>query len=154
MEKFKKRVISYFRESGTRPLSIQEIEDALDLTEVSDFKLLKNVLNDLEKQGDLVKTRKNRNGLAEKMNLIGGIVEMNKKGFAFIIHEDEELHDIYVPVNELNTAMNYDSVLVRLDKEGVLKHRPEGTIIRVLERANYVVVLTYEDNKTFGFVVP
>src|SRR5690625_4426314 len=50
--------------------------------------------------------------------------------------------------------MNDDTVLVRLDKEGVLKHRPEGTIIRVLERANYVVVGTYEDNKTFGFVVP
>src|SRR5690625_4871944 len=50
--------------------------------------------------------------------------------------------------------MNDDTVIVRLDKEGVLKHRPEGTIIRVLERANYVVVGTYEDNKTFGFVVP
>lgn len=154
MEKLKNRVISYFRESGTRPLSIQEIEDALDLTKVSDFKLLKNVLNELEKQGDLVKTRKNRYGLPEKMNLIRGKVEMNKKGFAFIIPEDEELQDIYVHANELNTAMNDDTVLVRLDKEGVLKHRPEGTIIRVLERANYVVVGTYEDNKTFGFVVP
>src|SRR5699024_3505874 len=77
-----------------------------------------------------------------------------KKGFAFIIPEDEELQDIYVHANELNTAMNDDTVLVRLDKEGVLKHRPEGTIIRVLERANYVVVGTYEDNKTFGFVLP
>src|SRR5699024_6611993 len=121
MEKLKKRVISYFRESGTRPLSIQEIEDALDLTKVSDFKLLK--------------TCKNRYGLPEKMNLIRGKVEMNKKGFAFIIPEDEELQDIYVHANELNTAMNDDTVLVRLDKEGVLKHRPEGTIIRVLERA-------------------
>src|SRR5690625_7539330 len=118
MEKFKKRVISYFRESGTRPLSIQEIEDALDLTEVSDFKLLKNVLNELEKQGDLVKTRKNRNGLPEKMNLIRGKVEMNKKGFAYIIPEDEELHHMYDHADELNTAMNYDTILVRMDKEG------------------------------------
>src|SRR5699024_6794229 len=115
MEKLKKRVISYFRESGTRPLSIQEIEDALDLTKVSDFKLLKNALNELEKQGDLVKTRKNRYGLPEKMNLIRGKVEMNKKGFAFIIPEDEELKDIYDHTHKLNTTMNDDNVLVSLD---------------------------------------
>src|SRR5699024_6110684 len=67
---------------------------------------------------------------------------------------DPDQQDIYVHANELNTAMNDDIVLVRLDKDGVLKNRPEGTIIRVIERANYVVVGTYEDNKTFGFVVP
>src|SRR5699024_12058561 len=120
MEKFKKRVISYFRESGTRPLSIQEIEDALDLTEVSDFKLLKNVLNELEKQGDLVKTRKNRYGLPEKMNLISGKVEMNKKDLSFIIFKDEELKDIYVHANELNTVLYDEIVLVWMDKEVVL----------------------------------
>src|SRR5699024_12573768 len=122
MEKFKKRVITYFRESGTRPLSIQEIEDALDLTEVSDFKLLKNVLNELEKQGDLVKTHKNRYGLPENMNLIREKVEMNKKGLAFIIPEDEELHDINVHSNEINTAINDDTDLVRLNKEGYTKN--------------------------------
>lgn len=154
MEELKERVISYFKESGTRPLSIQELEDALGLTNAIDFKLLKEALNELESHGNLVKTRKNRFGLPEKMNLIRGKVEMNKKGFAFIIPEDPDQQDIYVHANELNTAMNDDIVLVRLDKDGVLKNRPEGTIIRVIERANYVVVGTYEDNKTFGFVVP
>ncbi len=154
MEELKERVISYFKESGTRPLSVQELEDALGLTKVADLKLIKKVLKELEEDGSLVKTRKNRYGLPEKMNLIRGKVEMNKKGFAFIIPEDSEQQDIYVHANELNTAMNDDIVLVRLDKDGVLKHRPEGTIIRVIERANYVVVGTYEDNKTFGFVVP
>ncbi len=154
MEELKDRVLSYFKESGTRPLSVQELEDALGMTEASDFKMLVKVLNELEEHGNLVKTRKNRFGLPEKMNLIRGKVEMNKKGFAFIIPDDAEQQDIYVHANELNSAMNNDLVLVRLDKEGVLKHRPEGTIIRVLERANHVVVGTYEDNKTFGFVVP
>ncbi len=154
MKELKEQIISYFKETGTRPLSVQELEDALGLTETADFKQLVKVLNELEGSGDLVKTRKNRFGLPEKMNLIRGKVEMNKKGFAFIIPEDPEQQDIYVHANELNSAMNNDIVLVRLDKEGVLKHRPEGTIIRVVERANYVVVGTYEDNKTFGFVVP
>ncbi|HLQ82836.1 MAG TPA: ribonuclease R [Pseudogracilibacillus sp.] len=154
MKELKEQVISYFKETGTRPLSVQELEDALGLTETADFKQLVKVLNELETSGGLVKTRKNRFGLPEKMNLIRGKVEMNKKGFAFIIPDDPEQQDIYVHANELNSAMNNDIVLVRLDKAGVLKHRPEGTVIRVVERANYVVVGTYEDNKTFGFVVP
>src|SRR5699024_6370761 len=50
--------------------------------------------------------------------------------------------------------MNDDKVLVRLEKQGEDGHRPEGTVIRILERVITEVVGTFENNKAFGFVIP
>src|SRR5690625_2894303 len=49
--------------------------------------------------------------------------------------------------------MNNDKVLVRLEKQVQEGQRPEGTVIRILERAITEVVGTFENNKAFGFVI-
>ncbi|HLR70996.1 MAG TPA: ribonuclease R, partial [Pseudogracilibacillus sp.] len=130
MRNIKEEVYSYFKESGTRPLKVDEIEQALDYSHSEDFKQLVIALNELEQEGSLVRTRKNRFGLPQKMNLVRGKIQMNKKGFAFLIPEDEEEQDIYLHYTDLNTAMNNDVVLVRLEKRGDDSHRPEGTVVR------------------------
>src|SRR5699024_6488910 len=119
-----------------------------------DFKELVKTLNELEYAGQLVRTRKNRFGLPEKMNLIRGKIEMNKKGFAFLIPEDENEQDIYIHSSDLSSAMNNDMVIVRIEKKGARDNRPEGVVIRILERANQQIVGTFEDSHEFGFVVP
>src|SRR5699024_10131104 len=50
--------------------------------------------------------------------------------------------------------MNQDTVIVRLEKKGARDHRPEGVVIRVIERANQQIIGTFEDNKEFGFLIP
>ena len=153
MRNIKEEVYSYFKESGTRPLKVDEIEQALDYSHSEDFKQLVIALNELEQEGSLVRTRKNRFGLPQKMNLVRGKIQMNKKGFAFLISEDEEEQDIYLHYTDLNTAMNNDVVLVRLEKRGDDSHRPEGTVVRIIERAITQVVGTFESNRSFGFVI-
>lgn len=153
-ENLKDKILQLFKTSETKPLSVHEMEDILGLSYSEDFKELIKTLNVLEEEGELVRTRKDRFGLPEKMNLIRGKIEMNKKGFAFLIPDDKDQDDIYIHPYDLNSAMNNDVVLVRLEKEGVLKHRPEGKVIRILERANVQVVGTFEDNRSFGFVIP
>ena len=51
--------------------------------------------------------------------------------------------------------MNNDKVLVRIEKQGDIgDNRPEGKVIRILERAiPGEVVGTYEDSRSFGFVI-
>src|SRR5690625_3799293 len=122
--------------------------------DVDDYKTLIKTLNELEQSGQLVRTRKNRFGLPEKMNLLRGKIDMNRKGFAFLIPEDEHLQDVYIHSTDLNSAMNQDTVIVRLEKKGARDHRPEGVVIRVIERANQQIVGTFEDNKEFGFLIP
>lgn len=150
----KNRVLDFFQESGTRPLSVNELEEAMNLEYADDFKELVKSLNELEDSGELVRTRKNRFGLPEKMNLVRGRIQMHAKGFAFLIPDDEEQRDIYIHHSDLASAMNNDKVLVRLEKKSDGGNRPEGTVIRILERTIHTVVGTFEDNGSFGFVVP
>src|SRR5699024_10092625 len=153
-EQMKHKIITYLEDEIARPLSVPELEEALQLEEADDFKALVIALNDLEEAGKLVRTRKNRFGLPEKMNLIRGRVAMHKKGFAFLIPDDESLDDIYIHHTDLMSAMNNDIVLVRREKGASVSHRSEGTVIRILERGLKEVVGTYEDNGSFAFVIP
>ena len=148
------KILTYFKESGTKPITIHDLEEIFEMNETDDFKILVKSLNELEQQGKLIRTRKNRFGLPEKMNLIRGKIEMNRKGFAFLIPEDENAQDVYIHSSDLDSAMNNDIVIVRLEKKGVRDNRPEGVVIRIIERANQQIVGTLEDNKEFGFVIP
>ncbi|MFD2629098.1 ribonuclease R [Oceanobacillus kapialis] len=149
----KERVRNYFKENGTKPLSVDELEEVLEIEDAVEFKELVKALNELEDNGELVRTRKNRFGLPEKMNLVRGRIQMHAKGFAFLIPDDEEQTDVYVHHSDLASAMNNDKVLVRLEKRDQEGQRPEGTVIRILERATLQVVGTFEDNRSFGFVI-
>lgn len=152
-EKLKEHIIGYLDENKTGPQSVHDLEKALNIEQAVDFKELVIALNELEGEGELVRTRKNRFGLPEKMNLIRGHLQMNKKGFAFLIPDDEEQPDVYIHHSDLGSAMNNDKVLVRFERQGESGNRPEGTVIRILERAITDVVGTFENNKAFGFVV-
>lgn len=143
----------YLRENQTGPQSVHDLENELNIKEAVDFKALVIALNELEDKGEIVRTRKNRFGLPEKMNLVKGHLQMNKKGFAFLIPDDENRSDVYIHHSDLSSAMNNDVVLVRLEKKSEDGDRPEGTVIRILERAITEVVGTFENNKAFGFVI-
>ncbi|WP_100013259.1 ribonuclease R [Lentibacillus sediminis] len=149
----KEEILTFFKESGTKPLAVDELEEALDIEDAVKFKEMVQALNALEDEGELVRTRKNRFGLPEKMNLIRGRIQMHAKGFAFLIPEEEGQNDVYIHHSDLASAMNNDRVLVRLERKEDSGSRPEGTVIRILERAVLQVVGTFEDNRSFGFVI-
>lgn len=154
MEDNMKEVLEkYFKEHNTKPLAVDELKEALDINDTDDFKNLIKTLNELEDSGALVRTRKNKFGLPEKMNLVKGRIQMHAKGFAFLIPENEEQTDVYIHHSDLTSAMNNDIVLVRLEKKDDAGNRPEGTVIRIIERAVHQVVGTFEDNRSFGFVI-
>lgn len=149
----KDRLLTFFNETDTRPLSVEEIEERLEIEGAEEFTELVKALNELEESGDLVRTRKNRYGLPEKMNLVLGRMQMHSKGFAFLIPEEDGQDDIFINPSDLNSAMNGDKVLVRREKPSFAGERAEGVVLRILERAVAEVVGTYEASHNFGFVI-
>ncbi|GAK07900.1 ribonuclease R [Geomicrobium sp. JCM 19038] len=150
-------ILTYIREEATKPLSVSELQEALQLEDnAENHKDLMKTLNTLEEAGELIRTRNNRYGLPDKMNLIKGRVQAHQKGFAFIIPEDEGLEDVYVAPGDLAGAMHKDIVFVRVSsrKGGNQGDRAEGTVVRILERGMTRVVGTYEDYERYGFVIP
>lgn len=147
------KLLSFMKEEAYKPLTIQELEEAFGIEDSTVFKDFVKALVVMEDEGLVVRTRSNRYGLPEKMNLIKGKLIGHAKGFAFVDPEDTSLDDIFIPPTELKTAMHGDIVLVRVSpKTGGT--RQEGTIIRIIERGVKEVVGTYTESKNFGFVIP
>ena len=113
---------------------------------------LVKLLVKMEAQGTIVRSRSNRYGLPEKMNLLRGRFIGNAKGFGFVAPEEEGMDDIFIPPHEINGALNGDTVLIRILKE-TSGDRREGTVTKIVERFKTSFVGTYQANRGFGFVV-
>ncbi|WP_067840626.1 ribonuclease R [Amphibacillus sediminis] len=154
MQQIKEQIMTYFHEYAEKPLKVEEIEQGLALNgDPESFKELVKALNALEDEGQLLLTRKNRYLLPERMGLVKGRIQMHKKGFAFLISDDEEQADVYINPSDLKGAMNHDRVLVRIETAAVGDRRVEGVVERIIERNSTRIIGTYEDKGSFGFVI-
>lgn len=152
-EELKTRLLNFMKEESYKPLTVQEIQESLGIEGAAEFKELVKMLVQLEQTGEIVRSRTNRYGVPERMNLVRGKFIGHAKGFGFVTPETEGMDDIFIPPPEVNGAMNGDIVLVRVSK-GDYGDRREGSIIRIAERKTTKVVGTYQDNRGFGFVIP
>ncbi len=128
-------------------LDVIEINDLLELTSPEDLSRLNNVLCELEKDGVVYKTKKNKYILFKNCpSLKAGVLSLNKKGFGFLIIKDGE--DIYIDKDNINGAVNDDRVLVEI----INNHgKTEGRVLRVLNRdlSNLIGEIYFVDNKPF-----
>ncbi|PFO02602.1 ribonuclease R [Bacillus sp. AFS076308] len=147
------KLLQYMRDEAYKPLTVQELEEAFGIQDSGDFKEFVKALVQMEEKGLVVRTRSNRYGLPQKMNLIRGKLIGHAKGFAFVVPDEPGMDDIFIPPNETNTAMHGDTVLARVSTESSGTRR-EGSIIRIIERGVQQIVGTYVESKSFGFVIP
>lgn len=147
------RLLHYMEDEAYRPLTVQELEKAMGIVDSAEFKDFVKALVHMEEKGLVVRTRSNRYGLPEKMNLVRGKLSGHSKGFAFLLPDEPGMDDIFIPPGELNDAMHGDTVLVRITSESS-GNRREGTVVRILERGTTEIVGTYTESKYFDFVIP
>lgn len=155
MEELREQIITFFKEESERPLTVDEIMDRIEL-DSNDSQLFASViktLNALEQDGELILTRKNRYSIPERIGLIKGTIQMHKKGFAFLLPDEEGQSDIYINPTDLKGAMNRDRVFVRIVNEQIGDRRVEGVVEQIIERHSTRIVGTYEDKGSFGFVI-
>ena len=149
----KETLLSFMREEAYRPMDIQELVDVFDISqnEYTDFKW---TLKIMEKEGLIVRTKKDKFAVPERMGLITGKLQVHKKGFGFLIPENEDENDVFIPSSCMNGAMNGDRILVQITRDDLNGKKREGEVAEILERANTKVIGVYEESRNFGFVVP
>ena len=92
----------------------------------------------MERDGQLLRNRKNAYGIMSKMNLVSGKVMGHPDGYGFLI-PDEGDEDLFLSEREMHVVLHGDRAVARIsgvDRRG----RKEGTIIDVLERGNPLIV--------------
>ncbi len=149
----KETLLSFMREEAYRPMDIQELVSVFDINP-DEYKSFKKVLKTMEKEGLIVRTKKDKFGVPERLGLISGKLEVHSKGYGFLIPETEGEKDVFVPSSSMNGAMNGDKVLVQITREDINGKKREGEVREVLSRANNKIIGVYEDSRNFGFVVP
>lgn len=152
-DELQQRILAFMKNEDYKPMTVAEIEEVFELSEADDFKELVKTLVKMEAQGLIVRSRSNRYGLPERMNLLRGRFIGHAKGFGFVTPDEEGMDDIFIAPHEINGALNGDTVLIRVLKESSGDRR-EGTVTKIVERGKTSFVGTFQANRGFGFVVP
>lgn len=152
MNERKDKILSFISSKEYTPMKLNDLAVILQVP-VQDRGVFETIISDLVKEGKLLKTKKEKYMLPEKLNMLAGTFRSNQKGFGFVILDDSEKDDVFISPENLNGAMHKDRVLCRIIAEANKNHRAEGEIVQILEKGISEIVGTYEDVKNFGFVV-
>ncbi|MDI6790072.1 MAG: ribonuclease R [Thermodesulfobacteriota bacterium] len=145
-------ILAAMRKAG-RPLLMREILQILSPAP-QDKKFVKDMIIRMGETGELILLKEGRYGLPERMNLVTGRLQINPGGFGFVIPEAKSIEDVFIPGREIKDAIHGDRVIVRLE-HGLKGRRPEGRVIRILERkAKYIVGSFTRGRGGASYVIP
>jgi ribonuclease R len=148
-------ILQLIRERVHHPASVRELMQTFRVhPEMRPS--FKRHIRSLVSSGDLIQIRGHRVGLPDKMDLVVGRLQSNPAGYGFVVPErrDPDTGDIYVAAANLKEAMHGDRVVVRIERHRT-GDRPEGRVIKILERGNARLVGRYDiGDAGLGFVVP
>ncbi|CAK6488932.1 Ribonuclease R [Pantoea sp. Nvir] len=139
-------------EKREKPASRDELAQELNLTDEEHLEALRRRLRAMERDGQLVFTRRQCYALPERLDLLRGKVIGHRDGYGFLRVEGQK-DDLYLSAEQMKMCMHGDVILAQplgADRKG----RREARVVRVLEPRNNQIVGRYFTDAGAGFVVP
>lgn len=115
------------------PLSREKLGTLLEIR-ASEEELFNRRLQAMERDGQIMRNRKQAICIPDKLDLIKGTVQGHPDGYGFVIR-DSGGDDLFLDAKEMRKVLHGDKVMVRmvgLDRRG----RPEGAVVEVLQHVN------------------
>jgi ribonuclease R len=134
------------------PMTWQQLAGLLDLHDENDIEALSRRLRAMERDGQVIRNRRNAYGPLDKMDMVRGRIQAHPDGFGFLIPDDGS-DDLFMSAREMRALMHRDRVVARvsgMDRRG----RREGVVIEVLERNTHQVVGRFQLDGGMAFVIP
>ncbi|WP_156315678.1 RNB domain-containing ribonuclease, partial [Kluyvera genomosp. 1] len=135
-----------------KPANREELAVELHIEGEEQTEALRRRLRAMERDGQLVFTRRQCYALPERLDLLKGMVIGHRDGFGFLRVEGRK-DDLYLSSEQMKMCMHGDEVLAQplgADRKG----RREARIVRVLVPRNAQIVGRYFTDAGVGFVVP
>lgn len=146
------KILEFLRSKANRPMRAKELARGLDVSQ-DDYRAFRRLLDTLEADGAIVRQRKGRYAVPEQFDLVAGRLQVTRKGDGFVIPDEPGEDDVFVPARNLETAVDGDRVLARIEQRPPGRN-PAGRIVRVVERAWTQIAGIYHPKEGYGFVVP
>ncbi|WP_395479729.1 ribonuclease R [Candidatus Curculioniphilus buchneri] len=135
-----------------KPISRKELAKALDISDNNKLEGFHRRLRAMERDGQLVFTRRQRYMLPERLDLGRGIVIGHRDGYGFLRVEDKK-DDYYLSIEQMKMVIHGDVVMAHLQSAD-RKGRREARIIRILvPKISSIVGRFFTDSGNF-FIVP
>ncbi len=134
------------------PMTSKQLEQTLNISEKNELTALRHRLRAMERDGQLIRNRRNGYGVVSKMDLVHGRIIGHPDGFGFLVPDDGD-SDLFISAREMRTVMDGDRVVARvsgIDRKG----RREGAIVEVLEHAKTQIVGHFYIDSGIAFVIP
>jgi ribonuclease R len=137
----KEEILKIFSERKLPPTKPRKLAQLLGV-EMENYDPLKDMLEELVEEERLLRLSRSRYALPSSSTVVTGKLQMNDKGFGFVIPESGTGKDIYIARNNLHGAMHGDRVVVKLKKRRKGKHEdsPAGEVVQVLEQAQELYI--------------
>jgi ribonuclease R len=135
-----------------RPLQFEELAARMGASGAVASKKLLADLEALLQAGELVRNRRDEYCLREKLALIVGTVSGHRDGHG-ILQPDDRSGPVILPHRQMRELMHGDRVAVRVSGQDS-RGRPEGSVVKVLERGTSEIVGRLHDESGIAFVVP
>ncbi len=150
-DQMENRIKRALKDSRKGPLKAKDLAKALKIPS-GDYRAFQEVLRKMERAGSLYRVKGQRFASPEKINLRVGVLQVTRGEDGFVVSEDAS-RDVFVPGSLLDSAMDGDQVVVRVEGRPKGKN-PQGRIIKILNRAHPTLVGTFKEARRFGYVVP
>ena len=127
----KDRIIELLKDKDYHQRSIEELAWYFEKTSTNDYIDFIKLMNRLEEEGIIARDDENKYFLGNDLDFFKGIIQINKRGFAFVRIDEEK--EFYINERNIKDAFDSDEVLVK--KLQVSKgEREEAKVIRVINR--------------------
>ncbi|PCJ39308.1 MAG: ribonuclease R, partial [Moraxellaceae bacterium] len=134
------------------PLTHSQVCGAFELYEDDAVEGVRRRLRAMERDGQLMSTRRGAFGILDKMDLITGTIIGHKDGFGFL-KPDGGTKDLFLSARQMRWVFDGDRVVARETKDG-WKGKKEATVIEILERKTHQLVGRFFKENNICFVVP
>ncbi|NLB27197.1 MAG: RNB domain-containing ribonuclease, partial [Bacteroidales bacterium] len=150
-KQLKKAILSVLYEDRAKHFNYKQISSWLGVRDTESRKLINISLQELAEDDYLEQISRGSFRIKLKRSSLCGIVEMQPKGFAYVISSETGKPVIVSSLN-LNHAMEGDKVSISL-----FAHRkgrdPEGEVTEIIERAKTKFAGTVELSRNFAFLL-
>lgn len=153
MDEKENLILKFMSREDYVPMKAKEIA-GIFMVPKNKYNNFKSILDKLEKEYKIQKNRKNKYSIIDENKYIKGTYRGNEKGYGFVIPENEEMEDIFIPRGNNNNALNDDIVVAEIVKESEDGKRKEGKIVSIVKHEKDRVVGLFVKSKNFGFVIP
>jgi len=152
------KIIKLLSRADYTPCNVPELLRNLGLRP-NQQQVLQQALGELERNGQILRTKHNRYIPAREADLVAGVIQITRQGKGYLQPDSPGTGELVIPENATFTAFHGDRVLVRRDVwpgggRRVTKAETTGAVVRVLERRRSQLVGTFQRSKQLLYVIP